>query len=180
VTRTRTVLALVLVCSACRLERAPSGRPGGGYALEPDSAASAEVYAAIRGYYAALTSRDWRLLGGHFWPRATIATMRVTPDDTVPRAQILTIEEFVAGAGQAQAEVTVDEALRANIVTYGALADAWVTAHTRVGAAARMAADRYGIDAFHLMKRGGQWRIVSLAFQSEVPGDPIAPGPARR
>jgi hypothetical protein len=180
VTRGRTVLALVLVVSACRLERAPSGRPGGGYALEPDSAASAEVYAVVRGYYAALTSRDWRLLGSHFGPRATIATVRGTPDDTVPRLRTLTIEEFVAGAGQAQAVVFADEALRANIVTYGALADAWVTHHARVGARAQTVVSRYGIDAFHLMKVGGRWRIVSLAFQHEVPGEPIAPGPARR
>jgi len=180
VTRTLAALALVLVLSACRLDRAPSGRPGGGYAPEPDSLASAEVYAAIRGYYAALTSRDWRLFGSHFWPRATITTVRALPDDTVPRVQILTIEEFVAGAGKAQAEVFADEALRATIVTYGALADAWVTSRARVGAGAGTVVNRYGIDAFHLMKLGGQWRIVSLAFQNEVPGDPIVPGPARR
>jgi Putative lumazine-binding len=180
VTRTIAVLTLVLVFSACRLERAPSGRLGGGYTPEPDSAASAEVYAAIRSYYAALTSRDWRLLGEHFWPRATIATVRRAPDDTVPRVRTLTIEEFVAGAGKASVEVFADEALRANVVTYGALADAWVTSHARVGATAQTGVSRYGIDAFHLMKLGGQWRIVSLAFQNEVPGDPIAPGPARR
>jgi hypothetical protein len=180
VPRTLVALALVLAVAACRLERAPSGRPGGGYALEPDSAASAEVYAVVRGYYAALTSRDWRLLGSRFWPRATITTVRVTPDDTVPRVRTLTIEDFVAGAGKAEATVFADEALRANIVTYGALADAWVTYHSRVGATAQTAVNRYGIDAFHLMKLGGQWRIVSLAFQDEVPGAPIAPSPARR
>ena len=179
-TRPLTALALTLAFASCRLDRAPSGRPGGGYTPEPDSAAGAEVYAAIRGYYAALTSRDWRLLGDHFWPRATITTVRVIPDDTVPRLRTLTIEEFVAGAGKAQAEVFADEALRANIVTYGALADAWVTYHARVGATAQTVVSRYGIDAFHLMKLGGQWRIVSLAFQNEVPGDPIAPRPARR
>ena len=178
--RTLIALAFALVCSACRLERAPSGRPGGGYTLEPDSAASAEVYAVVRGYYAALTSRDWRLLGSHFWPRATITTVRVAADDSVPGVQTLAIEDFVAGAGQAEARVFTDEALRANIVTYGALADAWVTCHVRVGATAQTVVNRYGIDAFHLMKLGGQWRIVSLAFQNEVPGAPIAPSPARR
>jgi hypothetical protein len=180
VPRVLAALALTLVVASCRLERAPSGRPGGGFTPEPDSAASAEVYAAIRGYYAALTSRDWRLLGSHFWPRATITTVRATADDTVPRVRTLTIEEFVAGAGTAQPAVFADEALRANIVTYGPLADAWVTYHARVGATAPTAVSRYGIDAFHLMRLGGRWRIVSLAFQNEVPGEPIAPGPARR
>lgn len=179
-TRPLLVLAFTLVVAGCRLERAPSGRPGGGYSPEPDSAASAEVYAAVRGYYAALTSRDRRLVGSHFWPRATITTVRVPPGDTVPRVQTLTIEEFVAGAGDAQAAVVSGEALRANVVTYGALADAWVTSHARVGATAQTVVSRYGIDAFHLMKLAGQWRIVSLAFQNETPGEPIAPGAARR
>ena len=178
--RAFTILVLALAVTACRLERAPAGRPGGGYGVEPDSAAGAAVYVVIRGYYAALTSRDWRLLGSSFWPRATITTVRATPHDTVPRVRTLTIEEFVAGAGAAPAEVFSDEAMRANIVTYGALADAWVTYHARVGATTQTVVSRYGIDAFHLMKVGGQWRIVSLAFQNEVPGAPIAPGPARR
>jgi hypothetical protein len=180
VIRSLTVLTLALAVVSCRLERAPSGRPGGGYVPESDSVASAEVYAAIRGYYAALTSRDWRLLGGRFWPRATITTARSSPGDSAPSVQTLTIEEFVAGAGQLRAEVLGDEALRANIVTYGALADAWVTHHARVGATSQAAVSRYGIDAFHLIKLGGEWRIASLASQPEVPGEPIAPGPARR
>jgi hypothetical protein len=179
VTRVFTVLASVVALASCRLERAPAGRPGG-YAPEPDSVASAEVYAAIRGYYAALESRDWRLVGDHFWPRATIATVGPVPGDTAARVQTVPFEEFVAGAGAGRADVVASEALHATIVTYGALADAWVTSRARVGATARAASHRYGIDAFHLMKLGGRWRIVSLATQGEVPGSPIAPGPARR
>lgn len=179
-TRALPALALVLVFSACRVERAPAGRSGGGFVLEPDSVASAEVYAVLRGYYAALTSGDWRLLGSHFWPRATISTVRAAPEDTVPRVRTVTIEEYVAGAGRAQTEVVAAEVVRANILTYGALADAWVTYRARVGASAQVAASRYGIDAFHLMKLGGRWRVVSLAFQNEVSGAPIVPGPARQ
>ena len=179
-TRTLTALALVLVFSACRIERSSSGRPGGGYAPEPDSLASVEVYNALRGYYAALTSRDWRLVGTHFWPRATITTIRVPPGDTAGQVHTLSIEEFVAGAGRVRAAVFSTEPVRASIVTYGDLSDAWVTYRARVGPTPGAVAVHHGIDAFHLMRREGRWRIAGLAFQNEVPGQPIAPEPPAR
>ena len=175
----RTLLALTALAfaalSACRLERAPSGRPGGGFAPEPDSLASAEVYAALRGYYAALTARDWRLLTTHFWPRATLTTLTADADSAEP-PPTLTIEEFVAGAGRARAEVFSDDLASASVVTYGALADAWVTYRARVGLTRDSVASHYGIDAFHLVRRAGRWRIASLATQNELPGRPLAPG----
>ena len=168
-------LAAVLALGACRIERAQSGRPGGGFAPEPDSVASAEVYAALRSYYSALTSRDWPLLGGHFWPGATITTIRVPAGDSVQRVTTVSVAEFVARAGAVRAAVFTDEPVRANIVTYGDLADAWVTYRARVGVTRDSVVTHHGIDAFHLMRREGRWRIVGLAFQSEVPTAPIAP-----
>lgn len=180
----RLVLALFLAASvslaACRIERAPSGRPGGSYAPEPDSLAGAEVYGTLRAYYAALTSRDWLLLGTHFWPRGTITAIRVPAGDSVERVHTLSIEEFVAGAGPARAAVFSAELVRASVVTYGDLADAWVTYRARVGATPDSVTTHYGIDAFHLMRHEGRWRIVGLAFQNEVPGQPIAPEPPAR
>ena len=169
-------LASFLALTACRVERAQSGRPGGGFAPEPDSVASAEVYAELRGYYSALTSGDWSLLGTHFWPGATIATIRVPSGDSVRRVTTVGVEEFVARAGRVRAAVFSDEPVRATIVTYGDLADAWVTYRARVGATRDSVVTRHGIDAFHLLRREGRWRIVGLAFQSEVPDVPIAPG----
>lgn len=181
--RTLTALALAVTFTACRLERAPSGRPGGGYAVEPDSATSAEVYAALRGYYAALTARDWKLLGGYFLPRGTITDLRRVPGDSVALPRTIGIEEFVARAGRAHVASFADEPLHASIVTYGPLADAWVTYRARLGVTKDSVVTRLGIDAFHLLKLGGRWRIAGLAFQNEVPGQPIAPGassPSRR
>jgi hypothetical protein len=175
VTRILTALALAIALSSCRFERAPSGRPGGGYAVEPDSATTVEVNAALRGYYAALTARDWKRLGGFFLPRGTITDLRRVPGEAAPRARTIAVEEFVARAGRAHAASFSDEPLHANIVTYGPLADAWVTYRARVGVTRDSVATRYGIDAFHLLKLGGRWRIAGLAFQNEVPGLPIAP-----
>lgn len=180
----RPLFALALVATtalaACRIERASSGRPGGAFAPEPDSVAGAEVYGTLRAYYAALTSRDWQLLGTHFWPRGTITAIRVPAGDSVARVHTLAIEEFVAGAGPARAAVFSAELVRASVVTYGDLADAWVTYRARVGATPDAVTTHYGIDAFHLMRHEGRWRIVGLAFQNEVPGQPIAPEPPAR
>lgn len=178
-TRTLSVLALTIALFGCRLERAPSGRPGGGYAVEPDSASSAEVYAALRGYYAALTARDWKLLGTYFVPRGTITDLRLAPGDSAPRPRTLAVEVFVAGAGAARVSSFLDEPLHASIVTYGPLADAWVTYRARIGVAKDSVETHFGIDAFHLLKVGDRWRIASLVFQNEVPGQPIAPSLTR-
>jgi len=180
VTRPLVALALALALSSCRLERAASGRPGGGYAVEPDSTTSAEVYAALRGYYAALTARDWKLLGTYFLPHGTITDLRRAPGDSAPHSRTVLIEDFVARAGQAHGVSFSDEPLHASIVTYGPLADAWVTYRSRIGMTKDSVVTHFGIDAIHLMKLGGRWRIASLAFQNEVPGQPIAPAPARR
>lgn len=180
-TRLASGLALALTLASCRIERAPAGRPGGGFAPEPDSVATAEVYAVLRGYYGALTSRDWRLMATHFWPRATLTSVVPEEGDTAGVLRTLTIEEFVAGAGRVRAEVFAAEIANASIVTYGDLADAWVTCRARVGAAAESVVTRHGIDAVHLLRREGRWRIVSLASQGEAPGRPLAPAaPVRR
>ena len=177
--RSVPLLLVALAAVSCRLERAPSGRPGGGYAVSPDSATSAQVDSTLRGYYAALSARDWKRLGGFFLPRATITDLRRVPGDTAGRPRTLTIEEFVAGAGRVRAASFSDEPLHANIVTYGPLADAWITYRARVGVTRDSVAVHLGIDAFHLLRTGGRWRIAGLVFQNELPGEPIGPAPAR-
>ena len=70
--------------------------------------------------------------------------------------------------------------MHASIVTYGPLADAWVTYRARIRVRRDSTVTRFGIDAFHLVKVGGRWRIAALALQDELPGLPIASGPARQ
>ncbi len=172
--------AVLLALAACRIERAPAGHPGGGYAVEPDSMASAEVSAALRAYYASLSSRDWRRVGSHFLPRGTITDVVRSPGDTAERSRTIGVEEFAAQAGRARALGFTDEAMHASIVTYGPLADAWVTYRSRIRVRRDSTVTRFGVDAFHLVKVGGRWRIAALTFQNELPGQPIASGPARQ
>lgn len=169
----------ILVVAACSVEHAPSGRPGAAAPPPADSAASAEVYASLRLYYARLTSRDWKVLALSFWPRGTITSILRSAADTADRVHTIAIEEFVARAGAVPdcPFSFSDEIARANVVTYGPLADAWVTYRARCGVARDSVKTHYGIDAFHLMKHGEEWRIANLTFTMEVAGEPLGRQP---
>jgi hypothetical protein len=174
---TGIVLIALLTVTSCRIERAASGRPGGAAAAPSDSAVSAEVYAALRLYYARLTSRDWKVLAESFWPRATITTIMRPAADSADRVHTTAIEDFVAvatrhGIRDCPASFS-DEIARANIVTYGPLADAWVTYRARCGVTRDSTAVHYGMDAFHLLKHRGEWRVAGLSFTMETPELPL-------
>jgi hypothetical protein len=170
----------LLAAASCRIERAPSGRPGGGYAVETDSAVSAAVYAAVRDYYAALTAHDTARLAGIFLPGAVVADLASATGDTASRARAFGVEAYVARSVRGSARDVSDEPVHASIVSYGGLADAWVTYRVRVRVAGESTVTRFGIDAFHFLLVEGRWRIAGLATQAEVAGQPIASGPARR
>ncbi|HTT68806.1 MAG TPA: hypothetical protein VMF70_12335 [Gemmatimonadales bacterium] len=179
---------LVLVCfgalpvAACRVERAASGRPGVTPAsAAADSVATAEVDAALRLYYARLTSRDWKVLAESFWPRATITTIMRPAGATADSVYPTSIEDLVAratkvGIHDCPASFS-DEIARANVVTYGPLADAWVVYRAHCGVRPDSVAIHYGMDAFHLMKHHGEWRVTGLTFTMETPDQPLSRAP---
>ena len=173
-------LIAVLAAASCRVEHAAAGRPGPA-APPQDSVASAEVYAALRLYYARLTSRDWKVLGESFWPRATITTIMRPASASADSVHTIAIEDFVAratrqGIRDCPASFS-DEIARANVVTYGPLADAWVVYRAHCGVRPDSVAIHYGMDAFHLMKHQGEWRVAGPTFTMETPEQPLARAP---
>jgi len=181
--RRRLCLLLLIpaaaLLGACSVERAASGRPGAA-APPADSAVSADVYAALRLYYARMTARDWKVMAESFWPRATITAIMPAPgarsgSGPLGRVETITVEEAIRQAASMKdcplsftAEIT-----RANVVTYGPLADAWVTYRVICGVARDSVTTHFGIDAIHLMKHAGEWRIAGLTFTHEIPGAPL-------
>jgi len=174
--------AMAVGTGACSIERAPSGRPGGAAAPAADSAVSAEVYAALRLYYARLTARDWKVLAQSFWPHATItAIMGAAPGvhgvgRGVPgEVETISVEEAIRRAAVMRdcPASFVASLTRANVVSYGPLADAWVTYRVTCGVTHDSVTVHYGIDAIHLMRHGGEWRIAGLTFTHELPGIPL-------
>jgi len=165
---TRLVALGLLAVVSCRIERAPTGRPGGAVAAA-DSLASAEVVAALRQYYARMTTRQWEALQQCFWPRASITAINRGAVQTVTIEQAIKRAPTIRNCPISRS----DEIAHATVAVYGPLADAWVTYRAKCGVGRDSVTTHYGIDAFHLMKHDGEWRIASLTFTSEVAGQPL-------
>ncbi len=181
--RTGPLVALV-VCGACTIERAPSGRPPGPPTpvdslawLEEDSAAQQQVTAALRVYYQRFSSRNWRAFLQSFWPGAIITTRWTPPGARGPRVAVVTLDEFIRQGpnGPDRLAVFRESMVDARVRRYGDLADAWVVYRARFGERGDSVLVSSGVDAFHLMRHDGQWRIVSLTFTGEVPERPLGP-----
>ncbi len=174
------LVAALAVAAACRIERAPSGRPGGALAAaQPESLAVAEVTAAVKLFYRRLTVRDWNALTRSFWPRATVTLIMRPPSGGPEAVQVIPIEDVVAQSrARPMCPASMDDQMvRAAVTTYGPLADAWVTYRLWCGVRRGAVTTHYGVDAFHLLKHRGEWRITGLTFQSELPGQPLEHAP---
>jgi hypothetical protein len=173
------VLFALLVLAACRIERSPSGRPPGPITaadtlaqIEEDSISSARVEAAVRSYYRVLRERDWPALRERFWPGATI-TVRTPEGRRAAHLAVLTVDEFLRqtmnGRERLPGPIEVE---RVRIVSYTEFADAWIVRRAALSRR-RGAASERGLDAFHFVRRGDQWRIVSVLTTRESPDQPL-------
>lgn len=153
-----------LVGAACRMESIPPAEQRGP-AFDLDTTA---VLAELRAYYRDFSARDWRAFADHFWPGATIAVIWQPAGEDSARVVATTIPDFVAQApaGPGSRQIFEESVIDARIRRTGGLAQAWVRYHARFGDPG--AVDEWaGVDAFSLLRHGGRWRIVSLAFHSE-------------
>lgn len=180
--RTASCLLALLALAACRIEHAASGRPPGTRTavdsldlVERDSATREEVRLALREYYNRMSRRDWRAFAAMFWDRATIATAWTPPGERDERVVLQTVEEFVraAPAGPGRLAVFSEQPVTIDVHAYGDLAQAWVLYRARFGATRDSVEVHYGIDAFHLLKHDGAWRITGLTFVNESPDRPL-------
>jgi hypothetical protein len=175
------ILPVALAGASCRVERAEAGRTGLSAVPAPgDSVATAQVLAALRLFYARLSARDLKVVSRSFWPGATLTSIMRAPSAGADTVHTVTIEAL-AGRGRAAPECPfslVDEIAHATVAVYGPLAQAWVTYRARCGITPVVTATRFGVDAFLLMRYGGEWRISGLAMTPEVRDQPLARSPA--
>lgn len=178
------LLLFLCVAAGCRIEKASSGRPPGQpneadslAAVEQDSASRVQVEAALLTYYDRLQRGDWGAWRGSFWPGAVITTRATPPGESRQRIWVQNVDEFVRRSPETthRPPVFIGRILHLDVKSYGDLADAWVVFERRTGATRDSLAASRSLDAFHLYRHGGEWRIAGLAFARELPGRSLAP-----
>ena len=123
----------------------------------------------INEYYETLSSRNWEEYRKFFWPKATIATIWQEANDPAPKVLINSIEEFILQTPQGPDSFPIFEENLKEIefikVKKG-LAEIWATYEAKFGTKDNLM-EWTGTDLFSLMKHNGEWRISSMAFESD-------------
>jgi hypothetical protein len=132
-----------------------------------DTPADAPLVALLEGYYADFGARNWTAFAGHFWPGATIATIRKPTGAPRETVVVTLVDEYVTSASSAGANATpITIKLTARDVRRdGILAQVFARFDANVQAQGELHT-WHGVDAFTLMKHDGEWRIASLVIGS--------------
>lgn len=116
--------------------------------------------------------RNWDQLRKLFDPEARIRVALVKPDGSEEEGD-WSVEDFI---GLAKEEYRTagfwEREVASEVVEYGNIAHSFSTYETRVGAIDREPMGR-GINSVQLLRRDGDWKIVSLVFAIEQPDQPI-------
>jgi hypothetical protein len=169
----RTVLVMVLaVAAACRIERI---EPGGGRGASAPDTADRTIVAALETYYDRFSRRAWSEFRESFWPGAVIATRWQAPGAAAPAVEVIPLDTFLVRAAEGPDRLAVFEErmVHHQIRRYGDLAVVWATFRATFGMPGEAPATHHGVDAFQLLREGDVWRIVSLSFTAELPGDSL-------
>jgi len=164
------MVVVVVALAGCSIERIEPGGTENSRA-EEDSA----IQAALDTYYGRFSRRAWDELRESFWPGAVIATRWLPPGASDTLVDVIPLETFLSRPeeGPARLAVFAERMVRHEVRRYGDLAIVWATFEATFGMPGAPPETHYGVDAFQLLADGGTWRIVSLAFTQELPGDSL-------
>lgn len=144
--------------------------------VAPRSGDTVQVRDAVQRYYQVFSAREWPTYRDQFWPQATLTTVWQPPGASAPDVVVTTIEDFLAHTdeGPDAQPVFEERLLAAEITVVGDLAMVWARYEAAFGTPDALV-QWQGVDAFTWLRFGGEWRIVSVAYQSEL--DRGAPQP---
>lgn len=151
---------------ACRLEVAPPReRPAAARGAD-----SVMIVSELRAYYRDFSARDWPAFAEHFWSGADLTTVWQAPGQDSARVMATSVPDFVAQAAHGPDSLPIFEErlLDVRITAAGDLAQAWARYRVAFGRPGAVS-EWDGIDAFTLLRHGGRWRIVGLAFMAGRP-----------
>ena len=121
----------------------------------------------LKSYYADMSARDWNKYRTYFWDQATITTAWQRPADSAVRVHVIGIDEFIRKTpeGPDSQPVFSEKMSGASIEVRNNLATAWVDYDAEFGTPDSLM--RWsGTDVFTFLRHEGEWKIVSLVFES--------------
>jgi len=135
-----------------------------------DAQSSAEVPVLnklLASYYADMSERDWQEYREYFWDDATLTTSWQKEGDTVARVNVTSIDAFIEQTprGPDSQPIFSERMKSASIQVRDNLATAWVEYDAEFGQPDSLM--RWsGTDVFTFLRHDGEWKIVSLVFES--------------
>lgn len=165
--------ALLAACAASGASATADARaavPGPVVALSAARPGSDEhaVAQALQRWYTALSSGDWPALADHFWEHAIFAAVWAPPGEDGKRVVVETVPDFIAQAPEGPGSRAIFEEwiLGGEVRVHGDVAQAWVLFGARFGDPGDLR-EWSGIDAFTLLRQGGEWRIITLSWAAD-------------
>jgi hypothetical protein len=131
-----------------------------------------EVRQLLDAFYRDFAAGDWPRVADHFWPGATLVTIRSPSLGAPPTVVVLRIEDYVArqGAGGRAAPLKLEMRTQ-RIETLGSIGSA-VAQYDALDPSGAQSQGWRGADMFSLVLHDGQWRIAALVFEGARFGRP--------
>jgi hypothetical protein len=122
----------------------------------------------LNNYYQTMSARNWTQYRDYFWPGATITTAWIQPGDSIETVDVTTIDDFIRETpmGPDSKPVFEEKMTDFRIEVQGDLAQAWVSYEATFGKPDSLM-HWQGTDLFTLLRHNGNWKIVSLVFESK-------------
>jgi hypothetical protein len=158
---TMTVMVLVISCTE------KSGESSSTISVF-DTTEGAAIDSRLKQYYKDMTARDWQKYRSHFWDNGTITTVWKHPNDSLAKVDVTTIDDFIKETPNGpDSQPIFEETMKdSKIEVQGNLAQAWVEYDAKFGTEQNLATWS-GTDVFTLLRHEGEWKIVSLVFESK-------------
>ena len=103
-------------------------------------------------------------------PEARLMPLVKAADGTVaPR--ILTVDGWIEAVGKRGSQVFYEKQVNVRTETWGHMAHLWSTYETRTAPDAKPEAR--GINSIQTVFDGQRWRVISIVWQAETPGEPV-------
>ena len=161
--RVSIVITLIFLFSCTR--KTENGTSTTSLLNTPEGAAIEE---RLRRYYQDMSDRDWQKYREHFWKNATITTVWQQPGDSAAAVDITTIDDFIRETpnGPDSKPIFEEKINDSKITVQNNLAQAWVKYDAKFGTPDSLT-QWSGTDVFTLLRHQGEWKIVSLVFESD-------------